>query len=34
MQFAQIRDRVSAKPKSGGTGGLSTLAGVWVNSNP
>jgi hypothetical protein len=34
MQFAQIRDRVSAEPKSGGTGGLSTLAGVWVNSNP
>ena len=34
MQFAQIRDRVSAEPDSGGTGGLSTLAGVWVNSNP
>ncbi len=34
MHFVQIRDRVSAEPKSGGTGGLSTLAGVWVNSNP
>lgn len=34
MRFAQIRDRVSAEPKSGGAGGLSTLAGVWVNSNP
>jgi hypothetical protein len=34
MQFAQIRDRVDAEPESGGTGDLSTLAGVWINSNP
>ena len=34
MQFAQIRDRVIAEPKSAGAGNLSTLAGVWVNSNP
>ena len=34
MQFAQIRDRVDAEPKSAGAGNLSTLAGVWVNSNP
>lgn len=34
MQFAQIRDRVIAEPTSVGTGDLSALAGVWVNSNP
>jgi len=34
MQFAQIRDRVIAEPASVGTGDLSALAGVWVNSNP
>jgi hypothetical protein len=34
MQFAQIRDRVTIEPKSAGTEGFSTLAGVWVNSNP
>lgn len=34
MQFAQIRDRVDAEPKSAGVGNHSTLAGVWVNSNP
>jgi hypothetical protein len=34
MQFAQIRDRVDAVPQSAGAGNLSTLAGVWVNSNP
>lgn len=34
MQFAQIRDHVIAEPESVGPGDLSTLAGVWVNSNP
>jgi hypothetical protein len=34
MQFAQIRDRVGAEHESAGTGDLSALAGVWVNSNP
>lgn len=34
MQFAQIRDRVIAEPEPVGPGDLSTLAGVWVNSNP
>jgi hypothetical protein len=34
MQFAQIRDRVITEPESVGTDDLSTLAGVWVNSNP
>jgi hypothetical protein len=34
MQFAQIRDRVIANPEPVGPGDLSTLAGVWVNSNP
>jgi hypothetical protein len=34
MQFAQIRDRIITEPESGGAGDLSTLAGVWINSNP
>jgi hypothetical protein len=34
MQFAQIRDRLIAEPESIGPDDLSTLAGVWVNSNP
>jgi hypothetical protein len=34
MQFAQIRDRIIAEPEPVGPGDLSTLAGVWVNSNP
>jgi hypothetical protein len=34
MQFAQIRDRVITGPESVGHGDLSTLAGVWINSNP
>ncbi len=34
MRFAQIRDRVIAESESAGTGDLSALAGVWVNSNP
>ena len=34
MQFAQIRDCVITEPESVVPGDLSTLAGVWVNSNP
>jgi hypothetical protein len=34
MQFAQIRDRVIAESEPVGPGDLSTLAGVWNNSNP
>src|SRR5262245_22891022 len=34
MQFAQIRDRVITEPESIGPSDFSSLAGVWINSNP